>query len=152
MKVLPKRLKIGYFTVQIKYVHDLKDSEGQDCMGLSDTDTQTMFISLDYPDQVVKETIFHECMHFLANDSSIFPDEEIEEDVIRFLSPKTMELLNRNKKFAKFLISDNTGEKYDFGESGKGEDKKESREEGGSGSQESGAGSEEGNKGSKEGS
>jgi hypothetical protein len=148
MKNLPKRLKVGYFTITIKYVNDLRDEEGGLCMGLSDTDTQTMFINLDYPDQVVKETILHEAMHFLANDSSIFPSEDIEEDIIRFLSPKTMELLNRNKKFARFLISNNTGEKYDLEETEKGEDRKES----GTGSKESRTGSQEGNSQRKEGS
>ena len=138
MKTLPKRLKVGYFNITIKYVNNLKDEEGNVCMGLSDTDTQTMYINLDFSDQVVKETILHECMHFLAADSSIFPDEEKEEDIIRFMSPKMMELLNRNKKLAKFLISNNTGEKYDSEESGQetrkeetgnSKDRKEDRKE-----------------------
>lgn len=111
---LPKKIKIGYFTVNINYVHDLRDDKGNLLLGISTTDTATIDINIDYTDQIIKETLLHEIMHFLLSDTALFPEEyvNLEEDLIRVLSPKTMELLVTNKKLTKFLLSKNTGEKY----------------------------------------
>jgi len=149
IKDLPKKIKIGYFTVKINYVHDLHDENGNLLIGLSTIDTATIDINIDFPDQIIKETLLHEIMHFLLSDTALFPEEmvNLEEEVIRVLSPKTMAVLTINKKLTKFLLSKNTGGKYvtkedrkDTKENGDNTKNKEregiNKEESGEGSQE----------------
>jgi len=151
---LPKQIKIGYYTIKIDYISALVDEEGDALMGDSSMEQQLIRINIDFGEEQIKSTLHHEIMHLALDDTFVIPDDEdkdIEEKVIRVLSPKEMQIFTENKKLTSFLFKKKRKKKND-------KSKKESstKESNGSSSPESskegGAGSKERDQGSKEGS
>lgn len=94
---MPDQVKIGFFDYSIKQDNEMTDmgSTGFDCLEIK--------INSKYQDQVIKETLLHECLHALLYDTFLLEDE-LEEKVIRVLSPKLMQLFHSNESLVNFLL------------------------------------------------
>lgn len=99
----PKKIKIGYYTIAIKYCDDLDDLHGD-----FNSDNKTIRINSRYSREQQAETLLHEIMHAVIDDTFAFGDEETamekEEKAVRILSPKIMEVMTSNKKLRKYLF------------------------------------------------
>jgi len=150
----PKQIKIGYYAIKIEYSPKLVDEDGEALMGDSNMERQLIRINTDYSEEQIKSTLHHEIMHLALDDTFVIPNDEsgeIEENVIRVLSPKQMQIFTDNKKLTNFLFKKKRKKKNDKIKR-KGTDKEESRSPSPESSEKSGTGSEEGNQGSQEGS
>ena len=98
IKSIPAKVKIGYFDYKIKANSDLVME-----MGLTKVDKLLIEVDPSYPDQIVKETLLHECMHAIFKDTFLV-DDETEEKIIRMLSPGVMHLLKDNPDLQSYLF------------------------------------------------
>jgi Zn-dependent peptidase ImmA (M78 family) len=101
-----KTIKIGFFTYRVFF----QPADGED-HGSTDTDNKMIFIDSGRNIQCKRETLFHEIHHACLDDCPSFkmvydtPDER-EEDVIRFLSPRMIQVLNDNKWVREYLFGE----------------------------------------------
>tara|TARA_Y100000389_G_C17351028_1_gene458475 strand:+ start:565 stop:993 length:429 start_codon:yes stop_codon:yes gene_type:complete len=96
-------LDIGCFTYKVRELNDYRDEEGCILMGSTDVANNVISIDTSYNEEVVRETLLHELMHALLNDTHVV-DEEVEEKLVRVLSPKLMDTCKRNPALVEFLF------------------------------------------------
>lgn len=104
-----KEAKIGYFRYKIYF----QPSDGED-HGSTCTDTKRIFVDTGKPVQCQRETLFHELCHACFDDCPSFKLEyndvnDREEDIVRFISPRMMQVLNDNKWIRDFLFPKQAG-------------------------------------------
>jgi len=98
IKKMPSKIKVGYFDYIVKENKDLVTDMGQ-------TKLDKLLIEVDtcYPDQIVKETLLHECLHAVLKDTFIFNDE-VEEKLVTMISPMLMSLIVDNPELKSYLF------------------------------------------------
>jgi hypothetical protein len=97
-----KKLKIGCFTYDIISAKIKSPSNH----GETNTDTKQILLSDTDNQQVVKETLLHEVLHALLEDAvilNLFTDDDHEERLVRYLSPKLMAVMQDNPKLVDYL-------------------------------------------------
>lgn len=102
MENRPKQIKLGYFTVKIRYCEDLDD-----LLGDYNSDKKEIRLSLKQTEEQMRENLMHELLHAVLDDTFAFdPDEDRtkEEKLVRIASPKIMEVFTENKKLRKYLF------------------------------------------------
>lgn len=107
--MIPKTLKIGPFTYSVS----LEKGSGRSNHGETSLETKEIFVQDSGNLQVVKETLQHEILHALLEDvvdavRNAKDNEEAEETLIRFLSPRLLSFSQDNPKAAKYLWTDKT--------------------------------------------
>ena len=95
---MPKSVKVGYFNYTIKENEDLVEN-----LGLTKLDKLIIEITPSYPEQIVKETLLHECLHAILKDSFLFNDE-IEENLVSMISPQIMMVMKDNPDLKSYLF------------------------------------------------
>lgn len=103
----PTRFKVGTFEWTIKYI----DVEG-DLHGDTDKDTKLVRIfTSNYSEQVIKDTLLHECMHVCLEDlvettykMDSKPDE-VEEQLVRLVTPRLHFLFTENEELRDYIFS-----------------------------------------------
>ena len=100
MKV--KKVKIKCFTYKVHFIKAASDH------GETDTDTKDIYINMNYPLEVQRETLHHEIMHACMTDFPNFgkeckPDVAVEE-IIRFTSPSMVQVFRDNKWLNDFVF------------------------------------------------
>lgn len=103
----PTKFKLGVFDWDIKYI----DVEG-DIHGDTDRDTRSIRIfTHGYSDQVVKDTLLHECLHVCLEDivetTHKIDDKPdvVEEQIVRLLTPRVHELFMNNKDLREYIFN-----------------------------------------------
>jgi len=98
IKKMPSKIKVGYFDYIVKENKDLVTDMGQ-------IKLDKLLIEVDtcYPDQIVKETLLHECLHAVLKDTFIFNDE-VEEKLVTMISPMLMSLIVDNPELKSYLF------------------------------------------------
>lgn len=94
---MPTSLKIGCFVYRVKLNEDLED------MGLCNSEKLVIEINPNYPHQVQRETLLHECLHALFHDSFVVETKD-EEKIVRTISPKIMQVILDNPELKSFLF------------------------------------------------
>ena len=97
-KTMPKNIKVGYFNYTVTENANLVEDIGQ-------TKLDKLIIEIDpnYPEQIIKETLLHECLHAILKDAYII-DEELEERLVTMISPLLMLLIKENTELKSFLF------------------------------------------------
>ena len=86
--------KSGYFKWIITFFDRSLHDDGEECLGLTLKDEKEIHIGKIANKQVEKETVLHEMLHVAFCDSVIISDEK-QEEVIRLISPRLMEILGQ---------------------------------------------------------
>lgn len=111
MKKKPSNIKAVYYTYDIEFnTTSISDDHGE-----TDTNNKIVTIYDRHSEVVNRETLFHEMMHIACDDSFLYVGEkadELEERMIRILSPKIMQMLRDNKELSRYLFFDEE-EEYD---------------------------------------
>ena len=97
-KNLPNSIKIGYYTYTIKKSRNIVNA-----IGFIDTDHLTIEIAPNYPEQITKETLLHECLHGLLA-GTFLVDDDTEEKLVDTLSTKLMGLFTDNPYLLEYLF------------------------------------------------
>lgn len=76
--------------------------------GATDVDEKKIYINTNFNEECQKETLLHELLHVVLNDCSLFKhpienDEDQEEYIIRYMSPKLYQVLRDNKELREFI-------------------------------------------------
>ena len=82
--------------------------DSDDEFGHTNKEKYRIYINSDAPEMVQRETLFHELMHVSFIDCSLFKhpiesDDEQEEMVIRYSSPKLFQILRDNNELREFI-------------------------------------------------
>jgi Zn-dependent peptidase ImmA (M78 family) len=98
-----KKLKICCFTFTVIFQKsDVSDH------GSTDNDTKTIYINMNYPEQVQRETLHHEILHACLHDFPNFGKEmrahDQEEEIIRYQSPIEVQVYRDNKWAKEFIF------------------------------------------------
>ena len=109
--MLPKKVRIGCFSYDLK-IHEQAVNQGTH----GDTCLEKKLINIfnNGNSEVSRETLLHEILHPAFEDivKALFPElkqeeaDEREEQIIRLLSPRLMQIFRDNKKITKFLFED----------------------------------------------
>ena len=98
VKKMPSNVKVGYFDYDIK-----EDSNLIEALGQTKLDKLTIQIDPNYPEQIIKETLLHECLHAVLRGTYIVSDET-EEKLVSIMSPALMLLVKDNPDLKKYLF------------------------------------------------
>lgn len=103
-KKVSKTFKAGCFTYTVHFQRDNDENHGS-----TDTSTKEIWINTRYDLQIQKETLFHELLHIAFEDCPILdkPYEKSfdeEEDIIRYISPKMVQILQDNPWLKEFIF------------------------------------------------
>jgi len=97
-----KKVKIKCFTYKIHFIKAASDH------GETDTDTKDIYINMNYPIEVQRETLNHEILHACFTDFPNFGKEgkpdDCEEDLIRYISPTLVQVYKDNKWLREFVF------------------------------------------------
>jgi len=96
---IPNKIQCSCFEYSIE---EHSRSEMGDSMGDLNRETKVIRITKDLEQQVKKETLLHELLHVTLDDYSI--EDDLEEKIVRLLSPRIMELFKRNPKLLEVLF------------------------------------------------
>ena len=106
-KSRPSGFRLGTFDWSIKY-----HSSPSDLHGETRKDTRQIDVFTGgYSEQVIKDTLLHECLHVVFEDipetvlkMDAKPDE-IEEQIIRLLTPRIHSLFTDNKSLREYIFN-----------------------------------------------
>ena len=96
---IPSKIKIGCFNYSVIKNNNMMSNE----IGQTKVDKLVIELNPIFPDEILRETLLHECLHAILNDTFII-DDEVEEKIIRVLSPKIMQMMEDNKDLVDFLF------------------------------------------------
>lgn len=101
MKVI--KAKLGGFEYRVIFRHDSDDDFGKTCLA-----EKTIWINDRYSKQVQRETLLHELLHVALEDCPLveFPIDkkgDMEEALVRFISPRMFQFLQDNPKLKQFI-------------------------------------------------
>lgn len=108
--MLPKIVKVGPFDYQLvkdQAAIDRCSAESQEVrLGECDTEKQRITLSPKLAPQMEVDTALHEVLHAISDMVGLASDlgGEVEEKVIRRLSPAILDTLRRNPGFVKYLL------------------------------------------------
>ena len=99
-----KKAKIGCFTYDII----LSKAKQMSTHGETSVDNKQIIVYSNGNEEVVKETLQHEILHALLEDvvttiKDIESEDKMEEQLIRFLSPRLMSFALDNPKLARYI-------------------------------------------------
>jgi Zn-dependent peptidase ImmA (M78 family) len=82
--------------------------EGSD-HGSTDTDEKRIYINTNFKEECQRETLLHELLHVAFMDCSLFKhpienDEDQEEFLIRYASPKIFQMFRDNEELKEFIF------------------------------------------------
>lgn len=83
-----KSLRIGSYDWTVKYIDDLKDSDGDLIFGETDSEVRTIRINSSYTPETQRQTLYHEATHaalFESGISHILASSDLEEGIVRAL-------------------------------------------------------------------
>ena len=100
------KLKLGAFIYELVLRRDSDDDFGKTCLA-----DKTIWINTRYSNQVQRETLLHELLHVALEDCPLLDNpidkkEDMEEAVVRFISPRMFQFINDNKNLQKLLWSE----------------------------------------------
>jgi len=103
--ILPKKVIIGPFDYEIQCNEVARASLGSD-FGETDTEMCQIRINPERPDQIQREVLLHETLHACMNVACLDLElgEELEEKVVRRLTPILMTVMLRNPSWVKALV------------------------------------------------
>lgn len=98
-----KKVKVGCFTYNVYFTKASSDH------GETDTDSKNIYINTTYPIDVQRETLNHEILHVCLTDFPNFgkdnkDKEEVEEEIVRYQSPKMVQIYRDNKWLRDFVF------------------------------------------------
>ena len=105
----PKSFKLHGYKWKIKY-DDSETLDGED-LGMTRTDTFEVDIATkNLPEMTIRDTLLHELLHVVMNDvievvKSKMSKDEIEEMIVRGLTPKIMQLFSDNKRLTSYIFT-----------------------------------------------
>ena len=98
------KLKLGYFDYTLIFRRDSDDDYGK-----TDLEGKVIYVNTRYNLQAQKETLFHELLHVSLEDCPLWeatPEKhnDMEEAVVRFISPRMMDYLAHNPFLRLFIF------------------------------------------------
>ena len=97
------KFKLGFFNWSIKFFsRDIKADDGDRVHGLTYIDERLIKIDMRQSKQCTRETLMHELLHACFDD--FMTDDELEESIVRHISPKLMDLLDNNDNVRDYLF------------------------------------------------
>jgi len=98
------KVKLGPFEYTIIFRRDSDDDFGKTCLA-----DKTIWINSRYDKQVQQETLLHELLHVSLEDCVLLEHpldkkDDMEEGIVRFISPKLWDYLKNNKKLREFIL------------------------------------------------
>jgi hypothetical protein len=103
MKKRPSSFKAGYFEYEL-YFDSTKVTSDH---GETDTENKILTVYDRNSEDLNRETLFHELMHVACDDSYVFEGDhadDLEERMIRILSPKLMQIFRDNPELSEYLF------------------------------------------------
>lgn len=103
----PTKFKLGMFEWNIKYLDIEHDNHGETLKGSREIN----IITRHAKESMIKDTLLHECLHVVLEDivdTVVRIDDKsdvIEEQLIRLLTPRLLELFANNKSLKDYLFS-----------------------------------------------
>lgn len=99
------KLKLGAFTYDLVMRKDSDDDFGKTCLA-----DKVIWINTRYSEQVQRETILHELLHVALEDCPLMDNpidkkEDMEEAVVRFISPRLFQFIMDNPKLQELIWS-----------------------------------------------
>lgn len=105
----PDALKAGFFTYSI----DFENPNFSGDHGETDLENKSITVYNRGYEEVNRETLLHEILHVACHDSFIFTGDradELEERMIRILSPKLMQYFTDNEDITNYLFKESEEE------------------------------------------
>lgn len=96
---MPSKIKCACFEYTLS---EHGRAEMGDNMGDLNRETKRIRVSSELVGQVKKETLLHELMHVALDEYGV--DDEVEERLIRLLSPRMLEIFQRNPKLVEVIF------------------------------------------------
>ena len=103
----PTSFQLGVFNWSIKYHSSPSEMHGE-----THRDTKTIDIfTKDYDEQVIKDTLLHECLHVVFEDitDTVFrmeaKSEDIEEQIVRLVTPRIHSLFTDNEELREYIFN-----------------------------------------------
>lgn len=102
-KTLDRKLKVGCFIYKVVFQEEDSDH------GKTNVDTKTIYINTKFEKQIQRETLHHEILHICLDDYPLFGKdkmdaEEEEESIVRYISPKQVQIYRDNPWAKKFIF------------------------------------------------
>ncbi len=103
----PSKFKAQCFTYKINWHNSSSGDHGETC-----TDSKEILIKNNIKEEIAKETLCHEVCHVLCEDlielitaavRGDMKDEDVEEKLIRLLSPRMMQVFKDNPSLTRYL-------------------------------------------------
>lgn len=79
---LPKSKMIKGEKWLVRFKWNLRDEEGNECYGLCDFSSRTIFIDRLCPMEMRKQVFFHECLHAVIHELCIDIPHAVEESIV----------------------------------------------------------------------
>jgi hypothetical protein len=94
---IPRKVKIGLYTYKVKNVNEIKDGINNQCWGLCDHDTHTIFLKKGMKEPRRSEVFLHECIHGIEESYGI----ALGETKVNQLGLALMSFFKENKLWSK---------------------------------------------------
>lgn len=94
---IPTSIKVGCFIYKVQVNADLES------IGETNTDRLLIEINPNFPLQILRETLLHECLHAILNDTFVVESKD-EEKIVRVVSPGIMQIIMDNPELKAFLF------------------------------------------------
>lgn len=94
---IPKKIVIGFRTFDVSVCDSLPN-----IMGSVNTNRRIIYIEAGHHQHDMLDTIIHECLHVMVDDSKLV-DESDEEKLVAILANKLTELFIRNPKLLDWM-------------------------------------------------
>ncbi len=100
---IPHKIKLGYFVYSLRLEQHVIGNGDELCYGLTDFERMEIQIDAKQSTQMQRETLFHELLHVALHDCGLV-ESDLEEKLIRVISPRVMQFMQDNPELVKVLF------------------------------------------------
>lgn len=100
--MIPRTVRVG------PYRYRIMDRHGSDQLGECETDKLLIHVAVGQPLDSERDTLLHELLHACIAHSGLDRrlSDDVEEDVVRSLSPILLDTLLRNRALVRYLLGE----------------------------------------------
>ena len=100
--MIPRTIRVG------PYRYKIVDRHGSENLGECEVDKLTIHVQVGQPPDGERDTLLHELLHACIAHSGLDRRlaDDVEEDVVRSLSPILLDTLSRNRALVRYLLGE----------------------------------------------
>ena len=95
-----EKIKIGTWNINVELISELKDENNNEALGLAKSWLRKIELNAKYSNEIRINTLFHECLHLIAEYNGI----DLNENQIESFSNNLIEFITNNQQLIFELI------------------------------------------------